>query len=241
MQAQLGAMVRTVAAGIYPALEWPRDLEFRLSSFARGSLYLGFELPQPPDGAVFMRGDPFEQSARESLTALGAASRLVATEVPFAQVLGEMPDPRLRDAALAAVERLSPTGRRGIASLSLAGRCFGDQAWRRLTPETRQRARALIESTAPAATCQPIILQGVVRQIDLDQRRFDLRTPAPTSSPGSATASPQAAPLIRCRYGAELDRTLKTLLDSTVEVQGDAEMYDGKPRLVQVRSVRPVA
>ncbi|HSI85577.1 MAG: hypothetical protein ACAI35_16540 [Candidatus Methylacidiphilales bacterium] len=258
MQTQLGSMVRSIAAGIDPSVIWPRDLEFGLSSFARGSLYLGFELPQPPDGTVFLNGDPLIRAARESLQLLGTASRLVDSNAAFAEVQNALPDPLIRDAALASIERLSPTGRRGILSLSLTGRCFGDQSWRRLTPETRMKARTWMES-APASR-QQIILHGVVRQVDLDQRRFDLRMDVGSAGTGAqqpgrskkgrthggpsnfsgVPAEGQGA-VIRCRYGSLLEREAKTWLDRTVVVEGDAEIYEGRPRLIYASSVKLIA
>ena len=72
---------------------------------------------------------------------------------------------------------------------------------------------------------ETIELRGRVRAVDLDLRRFDLRR---------VDAN---LPDLRCIYPAALDARAKHWLDATVVVRGQAEMYQGAARLLQVETV----
>jgi hypothetical protein len=224
---QVGAMIKTLVSSINEAVELPREIEMGLSSFALGSLYLGFSLPEPGPGYMVIEGDPLFSAAREALTTLGAVTDQLNKPDAYARIRHQFADPKVRDAALSAVGHLAPTGRRGVSSIELSGRALPGGAWRRLTPETREQVRAWLDE--PVVSRESIEVRGHVRAVDLDVRRFDLRRVG------------ENLPDLRCIYPTELDAQAKDWLDATVIVRGQAELYHGAPRLVQVNRVEQVS
>src|SRR6202050_1927268 len=53
---QGGTMIKTLVSSFNEAVELPREIDLGLSSFAQGSLYLGFSLPEPNPGYVVLGG-----------------------------------------------------------------------------------------------------------------------------------------------------------------------------------------
>jgi hypothetical protein len=222
---QVGAMIRTLVSSINETVELPREFDLGLSSFAQGSLYLGFTLPQPgPDFAV-LAGDPLTEASRQALATLGAVTAQLDEPNAYDLIRREFADPKLRDAALTAVGQLAPSGRRGVSSVEIGGRALQARAWRKLTPHTREQVRAWLER--PVTSSEMIEFHGRVRAIDLDLRRFDLRL-----------IDGGDLPDLRCIYPASFDVPAKKWLDSTMTVRGLVESYQGVARLLQVQDVR---
>src|SRR5471032_3203659 len=129
---QVGTMIKTLVSSVNEAVELPREIDFGLSSFARGSLYLGFSLPEPNPRYVVLTGDPLFVASRQALTTLGAVTQHVNEPNAYDLIRHEFADPKLRDAALSAVGQLAPTGRRGVSSVEIGGRAVRTGAWRLL-------------------------------------------------------------------------------------------------------------
>ena len=220
---QVGTMIKTLVSSINEAVELPREIDLGLSSFAQGSLYLGFSLPEPNPGYLVLEGDPLFVASRQALMTLGAVTAHINEPNAYELIQREFSDPKLRDAALSAVGQLAPSGRRGVSSLEIGGRALQKGAWRLLTPQTRLQVRAWLEQ--PVVSRETLELRGRVRAVDLDLRRFDLRRVG------------ENLPDLRCIYPAALDARAKGWLDATVVVRGQVEMYQGAARLLQVQSV----
>jgi hypothetical protein len=225
---QVGTMIKTLVSSLNEAVELPREFELGLSSFAQGSLYLGFSLPEPNPGYVVLAGDPLFAASRQALTTLGAVTEHINEPNAYDLIKREFADPKLRDAALSAVGQLAPSGRRGVSSVEIGGRAVRTGAWRLLTPETRLQVRAWLEQ--PVVSNEVVELRGRVRAIDLDLRRFDLRRIDGGNLPD-----------LRCIYPASFDGPAKKWLDATVVIRGQVETYQGAARLVQVQSVEEIA
>jgi hypothetical protein len=223
---QVGAMIKTLVSTINEAVELPREIDLGLSSFAQGSLYLGFSLPEPDAGYIVMEGDPLFAASRQALTTLGAVTEHINEPNAYELIQREFADPKLRDAALSAVGQLAPSGRRGVSTMEIGGRALKAGRWRLLTPETRLQVRAWLEQ--PVVSHETIELRGRVRAVDLDLRRFDLRR------------VDENQPDLRCIYPASLDARAKQWLDAVVIVRGQVETYQGVARLLQVASVEEV-
>jgi hypothetical protein len=224
---QVGAMIKTLVSSFHEGVELPREIDFGLSSFAQGSLYLGFSLPEPNPGYVVLAGDPFFTASRQALTTLGAVTRHINEPNAYDLIRTEFADPKLRDAALSAVGQLAPSGRRGVSSLEIGGRAMPTGKWRLLTPETRVQVRAWLEQ--PVFSNEVVELRGRVRAIDLDLRRFDLRRIDGGNLPD-----------LRCIYPVSFDVPAKKWLDATVLVRGQVETYNGAARLLQVQSLEEI-
>jgi hypothetical protein len=225
---QVGAMIRTLVSSFNENLDLPREFELGLSSFAKGSLYLGFSLPEANPGYVVLAGDPLFAASRQALATLGAVTQHINEPNALALIRAEFADPKLRDAALTAVGQLAPSGRRGVSTLEIGGRAMPAGGWRLLTPETRQQVRAWLEQ--PVMSNEVVELRGRVRAIDLDLRRFDLRR-----------IDNATLPDLRCIYPATFDAAAKKWLDTTVVVRGQVETFQGAARLLQIQSVEEIA
>jgi hypothetical protein len=224
---QVGTMIKTLVSSFNEGVDLPREIDFGLSSFAQGSLYLGFSLPEPNPGYVVLTGDPFFTASRQALKTLGAVTQHINEPNAYALIRTEFADPKLRDAALSAVGQLAPSGRRGVSSLEIGGRAMPAGKWRLLTPETRVQVRAWLEQ--PTFSNEVVELRGRVRAIDLDLRRFDLRRIDGGNLPD-----------LRCIYPASFDVPAKKWLDATVVVRGQVETYQGVARLLQVQGVEEI-
>jgi hypothetical protein len=222
---QVGTMIKTLVSSLNEAVELPREFDLGLSSFAHGSLYLGFCLPQPGAGYTVLAGDPLFNASREALSTLGAVTDHLEEPNAYDLIRRDFADPKLRDAALSALGQLAPSGRRGVSSVEIGGRALQNRGWRTLTPQTRQQVRSWLEK--PMLSDEVIELRGRVRAIDLDLRRFDLRR-----------IDGGDLPDLRCIYSASFDLPAKKWLDGTVIVRGQVEVYQGVARLLQVQSVR---
>jgi len=222
---QVGTMIKTLVSSLDESVELPREIDLGLCSFAIGSLYLGFSVPEAPSGHVELRGDPLFTASREALFILGKVTDHIEETDAYAQICRDFEDPKIRDAALSAVGQLAPSGRRGVSSVAIGGRAMPDRPWRTLTPQTRLQVRSWLEK--PVLSDESIELSGRVRSIDLDLRRFDLRRVGGGNLPD-----------LRCIYPASFDVAAKKWLDSVVVVRGQVESYHGAARLLQVQSVR---
>jgi hypothetical protein len=221
---QVGAMIKTLVSSFSESVDLPKEIDLGLSSFAQGSLYLGFSLPEPGPGYVALAGDPLFSASRQALETLDAVTQHINEPNAYDLIRREFADPKLRDAALSAVGQLAPSGRRGVSSVDISGRVMKRGPWRTLTPQTRQQVRTWLEQ--PVLSDEVIELRGRVRAIDLDLRRFDLRR-----------IDTGDLPDLRCIYPASFDVPAKKWLDATVTVRGKVEIYQGVARLLQVQAV----
>ena len=224
---QVGTMIKTLISSLDETLELPREFELGLSSFARGSLYLGFTVPEPEAAFAALPNDPLVKASHAALATLGSVSALCDEPNGYEQIRRDFADPKLRDAALSALGQLAPSGRRGVSSIALGGRALGNRSWPTLTPQTRQQVRSWLER--PVLSEEAITLTGRVRAIDLDLRRFDLRRIDVADHPD-----------LRCIYPAAFDPPAKGWLDQIVRVRGHVESYRGVARLLQVTEVDAV-
>ncbi len=222
---QVGGMVKLLAGVIHENLTLPKEIDLGLCSFARGSLYLGFSLPEPGQNDKFLSGDPLVAASREALHTLGQFTGDLDRTDAYEKVVADFPDPMLRDAGLTAVTHIAPSGRRGIETVDLTGKCLPDNRWRHLTIETRQRVKTWLDR--PVLSAESITLSGIVREIDLDARRIELRQ----------IESTEVATL-RCIYPTGYDREAKSWLDHRLTVTGRVESFQGRPRLMQVDSLQ---
>lgn len=218
---QVSTMIKTLAGAMHETLTLPKEIDLGLCSFARGSLYLGFSLPEPGENYKFLSGDPLVAASREALHTIGALTGDLDRMDAYEKVVSDFPDPLLRDAGLTAVAHLAPSGRRGIETVDLTGNCLPDKRWRHLTLETRQRVKTWLDK--PVLGTESVTLVGTVREIDLDARRIELRQ----------IESNELASL-RGIYPAGYDRVAKSWIDRRVRLTGKVESFQGKPRLMQV-------
>ncbi len=208
------------------------SVDLGLSGLAKGSLLFGLKAQLPDSvsekGELLGETDPLFKSTRSALSIIDDVSHTVYKDresVSLEAVSEVVPDPRVRDAALVAIQRISPSGRRGIDSVSISG-ATGNNRPAELTQENRRSIRESLFK--PVIRGEEIELVGAVREIDLDSRRFDLRGIADEKLSD-----------IRCAYRHVPDVNPKELIGSTVRVRGLIERaQDGAPRLMSVTALQ---
>jgi hypothetical protein len=233
---RVGSVAYAIAEVVNPKGTLPKDVDLGLTAYATGSLYLGFSLPDPDafneagEKNLLKEDDPLYRATKEAIHALGVVSQNLDSGASEADLAREIPDPKVRDAALVAVQGIAPTGRLGIQSISVAGRAATGRQFHRLTPELRAVAKERTEKPSmPAATAE---FSGVIREIDLDFRRFELRR--------ISTSEVQE---IRCIYPEEFSTEAKAAFESqnSVKIIGHVEKSpDGKPRLILITKLEGV-
>jgi hypothetical protein len=189
-------------------------------------LYFGLKA-QTPEGTVPLLGDvdSLYDSTLRALKIIDDVAHTVEHDdenVSLEEVSEVIDDPRVRDAALVAVQRMSPTGRRGIDTISVSG---ATSAPAELTPIVRRAIKMSLNK--PVIRGEEIEFLGQVREIDLDARRFDLR----------GIADEQVRDL-RCAYRNVPGVNPKALLGATVRARGLVERApDEAPRLMSVLAI----
>lgn len=226
---QVRKQVQNIAkaiAGVTTAKALPDDLDLGLSGFARGSVVMGLRVrANAPDAAPGTLGenDPLLEATRAAVKQLGEVTRYVDEDGIDERFAARFDDPGVRDAVLTAAVHLAPTGRTGIDQVELTAPGSTGPAGNPLTAASRTVLRRAIER--PVKRIDRGRYVGVVRELDLDLMRFELRR-----MPGVVS--------LRCVYPELGEERARTLLNAVIEVAGWVE-YDGKgqPRLLQVESL----
>ena len=206
----------------------PSSLDLSLSGMARGSLLFGLSAEIDPHEGASLLGDSdtLFTSTREALSAIDLVAHVIEKNdehVALEAVSERIDDPRVRDAALLAVQRLAPSGRRGIDTLTIGAHT------ERPAELTSDHRKAIRESLVkPVIFGEHVELYGQVREIDLDAHRFDLRG-----------IDNEQIRDVRCAYRSLVNVRARDLLGSYVSVGGLVERStDGIPRLLSVLDLK---
>lgn len=190
--------------------------DLRIVGWAPGSVQVGLRLPASAPTLV-PEADPATQ-ARLALQLYLQAAAWAGSEDDLSQLELDLPDPEQRRLLLNQVARLIPRPRGSLQLVELSGPAVPCGPVR-LRRETRERVRQAITRTVQEETSST---EGVVREIDLDQRTFivrDLETGAET----------------RCAIAADADGLLgiaKDALDHRVLVVGVRRRHPARRQAV---------
>ena len=214
-------------------LRWPTELAPRLSGMAQGSLVVGVSVQAVESDTLDLQGNlpevsrPVLEAVRDAVKSIAVITQHVHDDGIDDGINDDCPDPAVRDTVVVAASKLAPTGRMGINRLSLYG---SDATGREATPLTPKSYRVLKSAVSrPVRVTGSGRFSGIVRAIDLDARRFEIR-------------NVDGIGAIRCVYGSDRDALAKTILDTQVTVAGEYEaQQDQKPRLIQVSSMEVVS
>lgn len=206
----------------------PKAVDLGLSGIARGSLYFGLKAQlSTSKNPLLGELDTLYDSTRRALKIIDDVAHTIEHDterVSLEEVSEVISDPKVRDAALVAVQRISPSGRRGIEAVSVAGN-VGAPA--ELTTGHRRAIRESLDK--PVIRGEIIEFTGQVREIDLDSRRFDLRG-----------ISDHQVRDVRCAYRT-VEVSPRNLLGATVRARGLVERSNDEiPRLMSVTSIEIV-
>lgn len=219
--------------GKKPAL--PPDIDVALTGLARGSIVLGLQVRRPGsvvDGqqTLLDSSDPFYQAVKEAFRGLSQVARHIDPDSESGvddHLIEEIPDPGVRDVVVSAAQRLSPSKRSGFDEIVLSVRDNGKRVEpAALTPACKALLKkALKRPVSP--TARQMTLSGVVREIDLDAHRFELRRLEGQSYQG----------IVRCAYDKRVGNP-RELLNAEVRITGPIEVdVKNRPRLMQVETV----
>jgi hypothetical protein len=142
------------------------------------------------------------------------------------ELLRAIEDPAERDAVIGVVHKLSLSGMIGVREIELYGRSASNRVG--LTVETRRNARSILSKPLESLP-DTIELVGTVRELDIDQQRFELR-------------NVEGQPDVRCAFEFGVDQA-RWLLDRRVRVKGRPEYdrrFKGLVRLLWVDEFEPL-
>jgi hypothetical protein len=210
-------------------LRWPSELDPHLAGIAHGSLVIGVSIPKPLEsdesGQVLLPGisDAVYESVRSAVRSLSNIARYIGDEKIDERLFDEYPDPAVRDTVMVAASRLAPSGRRGIESVTFMGPNRENGEIASLTTTSRRILNHVLAK--PIRTSGTGSFEGIVREIDLDAHRFEIRRV-------------QGAGSIRCVYAPQQQERVRQILDALIRVTGSYETQeDSQPRLVAVDSI----
>lgn len=227
---QIRAIARTVVGlATDRQVRWPSNLDPHLSGITHGSLIVGVSVAPPTLASARVQleldgvSDQVFASVRSAVRSLSVVARHIGDVSIDASFREEFPDPAVRDTVLVAARRLAPTGRRGIDAVSFFSVEGNDANPATLT--SKSRAVIATALSAPLQLPGSGAFVGVLREIDLDARRFEIRG---VNDIGS----------IRCAYTARHDEIVRKALDARVRVSGGYEsLVNGRPRLIAVEGL----
>lgn len=213
-------------------VRWPAGLDLQLSGMAPGSLVVGVCIPGDESASMEHQtmlpevSRPVLEAVKEAVRSIAAITRHVHDDGIDDGIDEDCPDPAVRDTVVVAASKLAPSGRAGIDRLSLYE---PDATGREATPLTRKSRKVLQNAVRqPVRVTGSGRFRGVVRAIDLDARRFEIRRVDEVGA-------------IRCIFGSDRDALAKEILDAEVIVAGEYEAQpDQRPRLIQISSLEVV-
>jgi len=232
----VNAEVRNIAAailGLAKTKELPKDLNLGLAALAPGSLYVGLNVTESGEDSTPSLGDeidPYLDATRKAVKTLGVVSKFITGDEAESAFVENVPDPRVRDVAVSAMQRLAPSSRdvkNGVNSIEIGirGAREGESSNVKLTPETKQRLRAQLTSVMEAPNSAEF--EGWIREVDLDLRRFELRR----LEIGDVLE-------LRCRYQPLFEADVKRLLDKRARVSGLVQLNAaGLPTMMELERI----
>lgn len=206
----------------------PQEFEPEVIGFAPGSIHLGLAAPTFENTErIFGKSDPIIEDVKTALDSLAYASSVVVSESSIDDLAEHVPDPAARDATLQAISKIAPSSRNIIEEIGIIGLTQESPSSSVLTKKERQLARDISNKPREKVTYQSGFI-GSIREIDLDQRRFEIRK---VESFGDNLS-------IRCVYDKMFNDIVKRLLGRRVKVSGVVENdKDGMPRIIYVNSI----
>ena len=215
-------------------VRWPADLDPQLAGVTHGSLVVGMRVPRPgdlgADGQAQLPGVTNElySAVRSAVQSLPTIPRLIQHGEVSEAIYDHFPDPAVRDTVMVAARRLAPSAQYKAINALFLNAPQDAEAPGVVQPLTRQ-SRVILSSCLDSPSRQRFkgsgVFEGLVREVDLDARRFEIR------GIGSSRG-------IRCIYEPHYDALVRDLLDAAVRVKGSYEAApDQQPRLVRVEEI----
>ena len=212
------------AVGARPTAEIKQACDLRIVGWMPGSVKVGLRLPMVSPASMFEESDIAAQ-ARRALRLYLQTAAWAGSEDDASLLENEIPDAEQRRLLLNQVARLIPRPRGGVEIVELSGREVKQKSVR-LQRDSRKRVREAISRTVEE---EMMNVEGILREIDLDNRTFIIRNPDASSE-------------TRCAIAPEADDLLeiaKDALDHRVAVSGTRQKDPGRRQAtpLQVREI----
>ncbi|MCE1165937.1 MAG: hypothetical protein LWX07_11105 [Bacteroidetes bacterium] len=206
-----------------------KDIDLGLTALAKGSLILGFNIPNPGHfkltNSMFGKDDYLYNASKEAIRNLGLVTKFITEDEDEDKIIDLIKDPKVRDASFVAAKSLLPSKKSGINSVGIGVKEVSKNHLNSLSFNDKKHINDFIKN--PIKKSKIIkSYDGIVREIDLDANRFELRQ-----------IINREITDIRCIYKKEYYKEIKNLLDKRIRVSGIVEFYNEKPRLMQVSNV----
>lgn len=220
-------------SGLLEQAQKNKEVDLELSAYSTGSLYLGFNLPDPNEdegeGANLLgENEPLYKATKEAIRTIGIVSQRISAGADEANALEGISDLLVRDTALAAVHDLAPSGQKKVESVMLIGRDLETNEFATLTPTVRKNIQSWLHK--PIQSNEPLEFGGVIREIDLDIHRITIRR-----------IENMKIQEIRCIYTEEKvpNERAREYVDKSVIVNGKVQRDAfGNPKLLQIETLR---
>jgi hypothetical protein len=235
LKEEIRAIARAIAGmEASSRVRWPADLDPQLAGITHGSLVVGMRVPRPgdlgADGQAQLPGvsDAIYGAVQAAVQSLPAIPRLIQHGQVSEEIHEQFPDPAVRDTVMVAARRLAPSAQVKAINALFLNAPQQDTESGAAMPLTRQ-SRAILTSCLESPSRQRFqgtgSFEGLVRAVDLDARRFEIR------GIGSSRG-------IRCIYEPHYDQLVGGMLDAAVLVKGHYEAApDQQPRLVRAEEI----
>jgi hypothetical protein len=158
------------SVGARPTAEIKQACDLRIVGWQSGSVKVGLRLPIASSSHLFEETDIAHQ-ARQALRLYLQTASWVGSEHDATRFESEIPDAEQRRLLLNQVARLVPRPRGGVEIIELSGKEIAQKSVC-LQRASRERIRQAISRTVED---EMVNAEGILREIDLDQRTFIIR------------------------------------------------------------------
>lgn len=233
LKAQIQGVAKAIVGlSVEERVRWPNELDPLLSGLSHGSLVVGVRIQAPEEDSVRDQqelagmSDSVVEAVRLAVKGIAIVSRHVDdVGIDVDAIHEQIPDPAIRDTVLVATAKLAPSGRKQFDGVQFYSADDATAPPRTLTPLSRRVLNRAIATPVRARRSVEGSFEGVIRAVDLDARRFEIRRVANAGA-------------IRCTYGHDKDALVRRSLDARVRVNGRYEtMANQQPRLIDVASL----
>lgn len=196
-----------------PSNELHLACDFEVARFAEGSFEVGVRLPEPEQSDLF----PVQahEAARHALHEFLVAANWAASSLPLNEEIEQLlPEAKARRIALRAIKQFVPRRDGGISFVELSGADVPSGNRIHLSPDA---SRAIDHALSEAIDEKEEVVEGEIREMDLDKRTFRLRN-----------VSGQAD--VPCKFGEDLAPVAAGLLGKRVVVIGLRREGESGPR-----------
>jgi hypothetical protein len=204
---EIQKVAKAIAGMEEKKVRWPADLDPQLAGVTYGSLVVGMRVPRPgdvgADGQAVLPGvsDDLYRAVQTAVQSLPAIPRLIQDGQISEAIYEQFPDPAVRDTVMVAARRLAPSAQnKAISELFLSGPLPDEDLGpaQALTKQSRQILGRSLNTPSSRRLKGNGEFEGVVREVDLDARRFEIRGRGPAAACAASMSPAMTATSSAC-------------------------------------------